>query len=378
MGNNLYNGLNLPDINEVWTDKESRPYALIDMLDSSTYALYIAESYKYSDYSDSTGHLYLVLNNYVRYTCVGGAQAWDGELALSQVTFLLKRTDGGNISILLWSNFNIEYGGTLYLAASDPLPLTITDPLSFMVGYNLGCRLRAQRGSEVKRKIAAYLYNGVKLPPLPEYDATAYPYAIICPINSTSYQLFVFSEKPFADDDAGLNISARWGSCDTLLKEYVWSDLAYSESDYSGAWSPIWSNFDFCHEDGTIICAESEPVKSEWDYVIATLYDGDATTADNGSGIYVSDNLTSENAASIKKSNAYRVTIDGITTILDVGGSSGNYYLGNPHLCYDSEEDNGGSWFLRAGYVYSTKSYYYLLYTREPGTYKVKLESVRD
>lgn len=37
---------------------------------------------------------------------------------------------------------------SVYLAASDPIPVgaPITDPVSFTMGYQIGCRLRAQRG----------------------------------------------------------------------------------------------------------------------------------------------------------------------------------------------------------------------------------------
>lgn len=49
---------------------------------------------------------------------------------------------------------------------------------SFVKGYHVGAALRRKRRLPEKEPVA-YLYNGVRMPPLPKWDKTAYPYATI-------------------------------------------------------------------------------------------------------------------------------------------------------------------------------------------------------
>lgn len=257
------------------------------------------------------------------------------------------------------------------------------DKNAITLGLRIGRILAGQRR---KRVPVAYLYGPdmVKLPPLPELDRETYPYAVICTFNSSMHTLFVSSGLPYAlvDEDGveWLHFPGPYGDCQNSPKAYQWADLGYTDDDYTG-YSPsdvVWCNFDLCYEDGTLVCAASEPVRSSWEYVIAILFDGDAVTTDDGNGIYASDKLTSDNAASFSTGNAYRINIDGVTTVEDIGGSFGSYYLGNPYLYSpDNYEDNGRSWCVRQAYSYSGKYYYYILYTRTGGTHKLKLESVR-
>lgn len=51
------------------------------------------------------------------------------------------------------------------------------DKTSMTLGYLVGRQIAGQRRA-VKQPIA-FLYNGVRLPPLPEWDKTVYPYAVI-------------------------------------------------------------------------------------------------------------------------------------------------------------------------------------------------------
>lgn len=241
-----------------------------------------------------------------------------------------------------------------------PLPYTGTEPVSATVPM---CS-----------------YNGIIMPPLPaDWNRATHPYAVICRVNDRSHQLFVSAEIPYVTDSGSLHFAAP-GSCNNIKKLYRWSDIGYQSSDYNGfaADTVVWSNFDFYY-NGTLLCAASDPVPTSLPYVITMLFNGEAITADNGNGINVSVNLTSDNAGSFSSGNAYRVTIDGVSSVVDVGGSVGSYYLGNPYLYKSSNyEDNGGFWCLRATYSFITKKDSYILYTRTPGTYLLKIESVRE
>lgn len=88
----------------------------------------------------------------------------------------VENSNDNAIGYVVWSNTDVyDSTGTLYLAATDPIPVgkPITDPLSFAMGWQLGCRLRAQR---MVKKPIGYSYNGVVLPELPEL---LYQYAVI-------------------------------------------------------------------------------------------------------------------------------------------------------------------------------------------------------
>ena len=52
------------------------------------------------------------------------------------------------------------------------------DKTSMTLGYLVGRQIAGQRRVVEKTPIA-YLYNGVQLPPLPEWDDKTYPYALI-------------------------------------------------------------------------------------------------------------------------------------------------------------------------------------------------------
>ena len=48
--------------------------------------------------------------------------------------------------------------------------------------------------------MSKYLYNGVELPELPEWDKNTYPYACISHCYGDTYQFEVFKTKPYADN----------------------------------------------------------------------------------------------------------------------------------------------------------------------------------
>lgn len=114
--NYLYNGIPLPNVNEVWTDdlKAEYPNAAITLASGIYYFSY------YSTTPTANQHGVIQGANGRTYQATSGESTWTKS---SVATALTPRTP-------IWSNYDIYYaddveevGGTLYLAASDPIPL---------------------------------------------------------------------------------------------------------------------------------------------------------------------------------------------------------------------------------------------------------------
>lgn len=115
MSNYLYNGVELPQLPE-W-NKTAYPYAML-LYDHGSYRLLLTKepAGKYSD-----GY-FLYNHPYAEYECDKGDTEWifDGE-------YITDTGLGGYFEALMfieWTNHNVyNYDGTLYLAASDPVPV---------------------------------------------------------------------------------------------------------------------------------------------------------------------------------------------------------------------------------------------------------------
>lgn len=116
-GKYLYNGVELPDINAVWTDKETYPYAHIGYVNGSYY-LHVLSS---PAFINEAGRMY--------YEKPAIWQWW----YINNNTWELKaeyEDSGTGTSVLyyastcIWVNHNLfNADGTTYLAASDPIPV---------------------------------------------------------------------------------------------------------------------------------------------------------------------------------------------------------------------------------------------------------------
>lgn len=139
MANMLYNGVELPDINEVW-DKETHPYAgigsfgvnwMFAALDFEVYADVSKSGY----YASSAGKIDQYLCQNGEWVLVSSQNMDAGNLltSFSQVTFT-------------WASFNIlDNNGSVYLAASDPVdpnapaePTYTYDKTAFLSGMAMG------------------------------------------------------------------------------------------------------------------------------------------------------------------------------------------------------------------------------------------------
>ena len=120
---------------------------------------------------------------------------------------------------------------------------------------------RCSRAFEPK-PIVAYLYNGVRLPALPEWDRDVYPFATI---TAHSGGLYCFNASDIVlaldytmsrpnDSGAFLNIRSAYDK-----ETESWGENKTSAvNGYDG--SPIWSNFDIYKSDGSLYLSASEPV----------------------------------------------------------------------------------------------------------------------
>lgn len=129
---------------------------------------------------------------------------------------------------------------------------------SFLQGLEVGRRLKARR---LQRQPVAYLYNGVRLPALPEWDKTAYPYAYIGR-NYGGNTFLYFTDVPAVYTFWALNCSNvtvttyqhdgnNWK--EGILNEYF--------ENYSPFASPsVWANYGILSEDESVYLAASEPV----------------------------------------------------------------------------------------------------------------------
>jgi hypothetical protein len=252
MTNYLYNGVKLPALPE-W-DKESYPYAVIGIRHYTDISLYtfVASDAPITAYED-TGKTVWKLSYPVAYQITtDNPNVWTST-TLSSVTLEY-----------IWSNHDI-YGYTdntiIVHAASDPVPVntgaSITDFLSFLIGYLFGCRLRAKRAV---RKPIGYSYNGTVLPELPEWDKSKYPYAVIAYLDvGQLYRVYYCLEKCTV---TGATVSFKapyvWYSCSGDTWEYMGKETSDSTPIIAMV-TPIWANHDILQGD-TAYLETSNPV----------------------------------------------------------------------------------------------------------------------
>lgn len=129
-------------------------------------------------------------------------------------------------------------------------------------------------GATVFTNQEGWYYNAVKLPELPEWDKSVYPYAFIAHVDDSwgdwSYEL-VFTQKPAEIkpkeyDENNLDISwenpsirYQAGYMGDPLDE--WGSGTF-DSQFTGLdiFDFVWSNYDLKQSDGTTYCPASEPV----------------------------------------------------------------------------------------------------------------------
>lgn len=115
--------------------------------------------------------------------------------------------------------------------------------------------------------MAKYLYNGIELPTLPEWDKSIYPYAVIYSEDNVNYWLYIFSEyngvADYTSIDAGysfnIQLPSKWAkftnSGDTW-SEFTDSTNARMIGGVKNCF--IWTSVDIYYGD-TIVYQATEP-----------------------------------------------------------------------------------------------------------------------
>ncbi len=151
MANYLYNGVELPALPK-W-DKEQYPYAHIEFwpyngvtVDFYLLCLYSTVSKVYHPYPNLNE--FVITAPFPRKEFVPSrTTVWVDMEDITEGTKACYVNDDNEFHRVIWSNYDIVgEDGTVYLAASAPIPVNPIDPNSLVQGYLVGCRLRAMRG----------------------------------------------------------------------------------------------------------------------------------------------------------------------------------------------------------------------------------------
>ena len=148
---------------------------------------------------------------------------------------------------------------------------------SFQTGLALGL---AGKPLPIKKEPVAYLYNGVRLPKLPEWDKAAYPYAYIAYVmRNTAYESVSMVVSPVefltntpSSNEAGLVVSPN-GEDVNFMRSYINSDssgwkefeahtLNGGGGNLEATYNIIWISYDLVsRETGEIVVNKSaDPV----------------------------------------------------------------------------------------------------------------------
>lgn len=146
------------------------------------------------------------------------------------------------------------------------------DKASMALGYLVGRQIAGQRRTQEKQPIA-YLYNGVQLPALPEWDKETYPYAHIA-FTDSRYFVYIFSQPPttwkrtdyFPTTNTyevnGMK-SGIWNAAIHDPGQNIWYDFGEPNDNQYG-WNKltniVWANYDVLYADGSAYLEASDPI----------------------------------------------------------------------------------------------------------------------
>ena len=152
----------------------------------------------------------------------------------------------------------------------------IKDPTSWRAGFELGLAGFSFPYSKPRRKPTAYLYNGIRLPALPEWDRGVYPFAVLYGLRYETGELIsatlsVYSE-PMHNPSTQPTLYLLQCDSPVYWQNYKWNeddafifeDEGYTESGvFAVPWlSEVWwTNYDVANtDDDSVYFAASEPV----------------------------------------------------------------------------------------------------------------------
>ena len=299
-----YNSVKLPDIDDVWTDKETYPYAYISKVRDnylevagSAYMLIVGSANAVFNENGDYDSFY-ISGDFISYKLNVDTNSWE---------FVNSETDS-YVSVgypaeaklifcdLVWCNYEVlEEDESVHISSSEPVHVTMDvpaayDPISFQIGLAFGL---CGKGIPEDLQVVGgnsnmYAYNDAVLPSFPEYDESVYTHAWITEWGTTLRTLNVCSQKPVSTvnpDNADVTLSmAPAGSklmqCHIAEDESTYNNYLPFFGDYMGLneWGSFnvldttdsarcgditdqcWANFDILNLDGTVLLAASEPI----------------------------------------------------------------------------------------------------------------------
>lgn len=139
------------------------------------------------------------------------------------------------------------------------------DKKSMTLGLLIGRQLAGLRSA--RKEPVAYLYNGVRLPALPEWDREKYPYAVIVFRKATEeYYLYTLSNKVHGEtvifDTYYYRSKAPYDCFHIENDSWVWwffqedGDLNSNPKTHT----IIWANHEIIDVDGSVFLDATEPV----------------------------------------------------------------------------------------------------------------------
>lgn len=120
------------------------------------------------------------------------------------------------------------------------------------------------RGSFPKREPVAFLYNGVRLPVLAEWDTKVHPYGALFYSTVENYAMMMVCTNPFVykGDSTSITPDGAFIVYRMELDTQEWYVFRSGQAGGRGMDSePIWSNHDILRDtDGSVMLAGSEPI----------------------------------------------------------------------------------------------------------------------
>lgn len=380
MANYLYNGVELPALPE-W-DKTVYPYAVIntsELLAKPVYTLYLCSTPLVMAYNEEIGKNSIYLQDvtrYIAYRVIGTAMEWSVvSNGAENPSIVIIYADENT---MIWSNHDIiNEDDIIYLAASNPIAVSVPpspDLTSMYLGWLSGRRIAGQR---VKRIAIAYLYNGILLPALPEWDKEKYPYAYIMGAGSLIlsaspveyYALTGFGKLEywrFHTNYLLYTATQKYWEC----KEWTLTDSVGDTEEIISFFinAPTWCNTDIIKED-TVYLEASDAVPLYSGYVINDVektfaltiypfYRDDTEKYPNAfvnyySAVDAEYGFTDDfDLFRFQIGTLFQVTFNGVSRIYHLVKENGIAYLGNPYFNNaELYEDDGFPLYIQQYYA---------------------------
>lgn len=141
------------------------------------------------------------------------------------------------------------------------------DKASMTLGWLVGRQIAGQRKAVEKQPIA-YLFNGVQLPPLPDWDKETYPYAVIhSAVSGGGYYLYLHSDTPSVHVESSAGELWYGTPNATTISMHVYPSFETEwkyQLTYGGASAMlkqvVWANHDILNSDGSVYLSASDPI----------------------------------------------------------------------------------------------------------------------